>query len=649
MRRKFSMKKIMALLLTGCTVAGCFGACAKTETKDYGGSEKPNGKPSEIVVETDDYLVKNGGTEYKILADSDPSADEVFAESELIDVFKQATGITLSVVTDEAAELSTNCKYLSIGDNELLKQQTGVDVSYETLGEDGFKLVTKGKTIFMCGGGEQGTLYAVYEFLSRTVDFETFGPNGTRIASNIKELKLFEYDVTQIPSFRKRTLGSGVIYEAEGTQRRLRLQTTETYLGDVNKVQVHNSLAYLPPATYAEEHPDWYTNSLGELCYTAHGNENEYELMAQAAADALKAELPKTNVSMFTLTQQDNTAFCNCPSCVAEEAANGARSGAIVKFANKVHDLVMAWFETEEGKAYKRDFRLYFFAYQDSLDAPVKRDAQGNARPANDDVICHKGVGVYFAPMELDYERSIYEDVNHNFLSAFTDWKVLTDEMILWAYATNFNYYLMPYDCFEYMQEFFKVAKSAGVQTFYHQHQNNQIGGSTGWENLKLYLSAKLLWDVDADVGALTQDFFEAYYGPVADEMLQLYTEFRAHSAVVKKNTAPRRSTIYANRLKEEYWQRQMLLDWSERIAALLKKLEPLKKQDKAEYDRIYKNVAAEGVSYDYILTEVYGNTFSQSELKEVKTELRGYLTLSGISKLDLLTSINDYVESLKN
>jgi hypothetical protein len=251
--------------------------------------------------------------------------------------------------------------------------------------------------------------------------------------------------------------------------------------------------------------------------------------------------------------------------------------------------------------------------------------------------------------MELDYERSVYDDVNSNFLAAFSEWKVLAKDMIMWSYGTNFNYYLIPYDCFEYMQEFFQVAKKTGVRTIYHQHQNNQLSGATGWHNLKIYLSAKLMWDVDADVGALTEDFFKTYYGPVSDEMLELYTQYRTHSAVIKKNTEGKTSTVYANRLKEEYWQRQMLIDWKNRISQLLGKLEPLKKQNKTEYERIYKNVASEGVAYNYLLIEVYGNTFSQAELRELKTELRDYLTVSGITKLDLLTQITNYYESLKD
>lgn len=638
MRNKKMIQRFIAFIIVGTTMLMGFSSC------------KPNADSStdknNEMIETSEFIVKDGKTDYKIVMDSNPSSDEEFAKSELLDIFSQATGITLPVVLD-TEELSYEGKYLSIGDNELLKS-TKETVSSKEFGSDGFRLFTKGNTVFMCGGEEEGTLYAVYEFLNRAFDFEVYGTNGTHLNTEVKDLKLYLYNIKQIPSFEKRSVGSGLVYESAATQRRLRLESTGVFLGSVNGVQVHNSLAYLPPNDYYEQHPDWFTGSRGELCYTAHGNQTEYELMTQQATNVIKETIIETDAYMLTLTQQDNTVFCNCSECVRLEGIYGCKSAAIIQFTNSVHRKVKAWMASEEGKAYDRNFRLFFFAYQESLDAPVKEE-NGELKPIDGNVVCDKGVGVYFAPMELDYTRSIYDEVNQNFLAAFGEWKVLTDDMIMWSYATNFNYYLAAYDCFEYMQEFFRLAKETGVQTMYHQQQNNQLGGSTGWHNLKIYLSAKLMWNVDANVGELTENFFDCYYGIASEEMMQLYTEYRVHSAVTRYGKEGKPSSIYANPLKPELWQRELVIGWRKDIADIVRKIEPLKEQDSTEYARIYKNVVSEGVAIDYILLEVYGNTFDQTQLSDLKAEFRNYLTVSGITKLDLLTQITSYLETLGN
>ena len=48
---------------------------------------------------------------------------------------------------------------------------------------------------------------------------------------------------------------------------------------------------------------------------------------------------------------------------------------------------------------------------------------------------------------------------------------------------------------------------------------NYSAGGAGEMEPLRAYLLAKLLWNPDADVPALTREFLAAYYGPAADAL----------------------------------------------------------------------------------------------------------------------------------
>ena len=63
--------------------------------------------------ETNEYLIKNGTTEYKIVIPSENvSAELNIARDELVRLFKEATGVTLETVSDEGKSHDANGKYI---------------------------------------------------------------------------------------------------------------------------------------------------------------------------------------------------------------------------------------------------------------------------------------------------------------------------------------------------------------------------------------------------------------------------------------------------------------------------------------------------------------------------------------------------------
>ena len=72
---------------------------------------------------TDTLLIDNGQTNYKIVIPKDCSNNIKFAANELITFFKEATDITLEVMTDENLEFSSEAHYLSISGTSLSKER----------------------------------------------------------------------------------------------------------------------------------------------------------------------------------------------------------------------------------------------------------------------------------------------------------------------------------------------------------------------------------------------------------------------------------------------------------------------------------------------------------------------------------------------
>ena len=165
MLKNFKTNKIIStilaafLTLTTLAAAGC--------TKDNSQSQEPivRGTHERTVSETNIDLVNNGNSNYSIFI-AENAKDELisFAVNELRQNFYKATGLFLDVKTDAEVSYTESTQVLSIGENALL-QQAGVTFDKSELGAAGYVVQTKGKSVFMVGGANEGSIYAVYGWL----------------------------------------------------------------------------------------------------------------------------------------------------------------------------------------------------------------------------------------------------------------------------------------------------------------------------------------------------------------------------------------------------------------------------------------------------------------------------------------------------
>ena len=66
---------------------------------------------------TDYVLAKDGKTDYSIVIGTDADKHEKFAAEELQNLFKEATGATMPIKTEDQVSYSEDAKVISIGDN----------------------------------------------------------------------------------------------------------------------------------------------------------------------------------------------------------------------------------------------------------------------------------------------------------------------------------------------------------------------------------------------------------------------------------------------------------------------------------------------------------------------------------------------------
>lgn len=638
------LKKILVIALSAIMTICAFTACSG------GGKNDNNDENKETIVtppaayeeveslheiscpDTDRDLVKNGATEYKILLAANPTQNESLASSELTSLFYESTSVLLETV-NETDGTATEGKYISIGRTKLL-ESTSLTVDKAEVENDGYVIRTIGDNVFICGGGDKGSLYGTYEFLTQTLGFEAFGADSYSLNKGVSNLKLKDYNVKERPDFAKRVEGYKFVRDDKTYLNRMRQQS---YVEDtwifVNGSEMHNSLKYLPDSEYGEKHPDWYSAGAIQLCYTAHGNAEEYESMVLEAADVMiKHLIANPDKDVITFTQSDDPTWCTCDACKAENLKYGTDSAVVVKFCNSLNKKVREWMASEEGKPYARDLSILFFAYNTTVPAPVTKTENGY-KPVDDSVVCDDGVYVFYAPLAMDYTSSINDPINDEFRENLVAWSAVSKKIFTWFYSTNFKYnYLIPYDNFATMQELYKFAKTVNVEMLYDQGQAGQAGGATGFHVFKEYLTAKLEWNVSLDVNELTDRFFRNYYGEAAESMRKMYDEIRVRTAIAKAEGlyGNVRESIYQEMNTIEIWPQSLLTRWNEYIDDALTAIESLK--GTTEYNALHKHIVQERIFVNYMLIEKYNAQYSEQAVDEMKAEFISDVNEAGLT-----------------
>ncbi len=557
-------KKIVKICVLLLSVVMCFSAFGcKKDNDDKGGSDiKPIDNAFSLTEDykggthvfkaedTDSYLVSDGETEYKLVYPSDFTANEQKAVDEFVYFFAEATGITLAVIKDDGLTHSASGKYISVGNTSLLAS-SGIDTDETDLGRDGCRIVTKDDTVYIFGGSD-GVIYGVYDFMQITFNYEIYYVDCFEIDKNVNDLKLKNYDVTDMPDIPDRYKCASRLSGDDGTRFRVMHERINEVLpihremgnrnspGADGSSRTHNSTSYfLPPAQYQSIHPKWYSDVNSEqLCWTAHGDAEELESMARTIAEKITWSLrfytpvqyPDYNNVLLSIEDGDYN-LCKCQSCQDGIDKYGSDAGAAVILMNRVAEIVDEWMEKEENAEYKRNLTYMFLAYLRFEKAPVKYDeALDKYVPIDEKVTPRHNVKPFLAMMKtFDYQLGLHNELNRTGYSVIDQWTDICGKIDYWLYDINYRNTFQFYDSFNFFNDAIKYLATEGVKGLYIQGAG--LGGQInppGWGALKLYLNTKLMWNVNLSAEELTDKWFEAMYKEGAEEMRKLFDEERA-------------------------------------------------------------------------------------------------------------------------
>lgn len=414
------------------------------------------------------FLVNNGQSEYTITLAEQASDPEIRAAEVLKDYLQQISGAELAISKGEV-----DGKKIFIGQIEEPENSQKSTVSYSVVDEN----------VLIQGGSPESTLDAVYTFLDQELGCRFYSPTVENIPSNptiqLSNSLQFEY----APPVTTRTVHSRLFYENPEFANKLRV-TTEAFPGYAPGARVHTFHRFVPADVYYDEHPEYYALRNGkriptQLCLT---NESVFEIVKDTVT-ALMARHPEGNV--ISVSQDDNTQYCQCPNCEAMHEREEAPSGSMIYFVNRI----------------AREFpdkQISTLAYQYTRKAPKTIKPEPN-------------VLITLCSIECDRSAPI-EDKCQDFTKDLIAWGEQTDNIRIWDYTTQFTNFLAPFPNLMTLHPNIKLFVKNNAKWIFEQHSNQP---SELFE-LRSYLTAQLLWDPTADPEIIMDEFLEGYYQEAA-------------------------------------------------------------------------------------------------------------------------------------
>ncbi len=481
---KFGFRTVLLFLfLTGILLipANTYGQKKKTKKK-----AKPEPTGMGIVI------TENQVSPYRILLPSAPTETDRKAAGVLQDYILQISGAALPIIP---ADKHRSRYEIVLGQNDRL-DEIGVKINFNALKEDGFVIKTDSLRLIIAGGNEKGTLYGVYTFLEKYLGCRMYSPK-VRIVPHQNKITLGKIDDTEIPviSFRdthyRATWDAGYIdwhkLDHDATGHR-------TEWG----MWVHTFNSLVPPETYFEEHPDYFSMVDGkriprQLCLS---NPNVLEITIQNLRKKI-AQNPEAKY--WSVSQNDNRDYCRCDKCRAIDEREGSPSGSIINFVNQVADQFP-------------DKMISTLAYEYGRQAPKTLKPRDN-------------VNIMLCSIEVTRDKPIADDpASAGFAKDVEDWGKIAKDIIVWDYVIQFNHLVSPFPNLHVLQPNIQFFVQNGVSAMFEQG-NREVGGE--FAELRAYLISKLLWNPYENVDSLMNDFLAGYYGAAAGPIRKYIDEMR--------------------------------------------------------------------------------------------------------------------------
>lgn len=440
---------------------------------------------------TEHALFESGRSAYSIVLAAGASDSEQWAARELQQWVQAVGGVRIEIRSEETAPPGDQVILVGWGKRaEAVLAPDGVRPRDD---DESFTYRSVGPSVVVWGGRQRGTLYGVMSFLERELGVRFYTPKVT--VTPRKEAFRFTFlNHSESPGVRVR---NDFYFEAFDPvwAARNRINGAMSHRDQPGGLEcywsVHTFYPLMPPEEFFKDHPEYYslldgkrTADHAQLCLS---NPDVLRIITERIAKRMR-ESPEYLI--YDVSQNDWSNPCQCRECQAVVDREGSQSGPIIQFVNQVADRVKAEFP---GKF------IGTLAYSYTRKPPRTLKPRDN-------------VVVRFCSIECCFAHDFVScPENRDFVKDMNGWAAISPHIYIWDYVVNFSHYVMPYPNFRVLKpniQFFRDHKAIGIM---EQAAYQCRGGE--FAELRSYLISRLLWDPEAEVEPILDDFFHGYYG----------------------------------------------------------------------------------------------------------------------------------------
>lgn len=598
-------------------------------------------------------FIANSATKYKLYVASNSAIQE--AASYANGYLESATGVALPVETVKPSAIEKYRYAIVFGHDDLWEQ---LDLTLPTeaeIGSAGYAIQKVGRTVMIFAYSKDGYRMAALEFLRETIGYDMISEDCV-IYDGSKAKTLPAFDSVTKPSFayrQKQTAMSETELYGMGLQ-----SNADIWIASVEGWDMHNTLHYLPTATYRSAHPAWYYDykdsvnvARTQICPTAGGSSSEFNAMVEAIAANLLVRInmfPEKENICFSIMDTGDNDDCQCTRCKLYDTlyGEGGFAAAWIDLMNAVNAKV------RESLPANRTLHIAFLAYRATEKAPASIDGNGNVTlmkryeinengsytKTNEDLKCDEGVTVWLAPINGVFAENFNHSSNTATLATIKKWTAISDSVYLWMYGTNFKFYMYPYNTWKASAENYKILADLGVKAAWSQSNETE---ATAFSDLKGYIDSKFMFNVNADYDKVLKSYFTNYFGAGATQMRDMFDEIVAKCEEIETNYDGLGRGIYDEiENKSGFWgigtKTYWSKDWLDELVALCDSAKAAVDADnsltEAQKTAIKNRITKESLFPRYVLYTTFANDYSSSNRKTLRQAFKADADMLGFT-----------------
>ena len=350
----------------------------------------------------------------------------------------------------------------------------------KTLQRDGYRIcVCENEGISICGGNGRGVIYGVYAFLEKYAGMRFFMP-GLEVLGD----------------------GDIVIDEGFAFTPAFEFRQSDWQCGNSNVdwcVKNGINQREIPKEMGGHVKYGGFVHTMESLVGVPQDKQpclSDPAVLEKAKASVRRILENDPDVTIVSVSQNDNYNYCKCEKCAAVDAEEGSHAGTLLRFVNAVAADI-----AED----------YPHVVVDTLAYQYTRNVPSITKPLPN--VCIRLCSIECCFSHPLNDRTCPE--NDKFFNDILDWNKICDRIYIWDYVTDFSYYIPTFPNFGVLRENMRFFAEHGVKGMYPEgNYNSPASGEFG--ELRCYLLAKLMMDPymsTTDYYRHMDEFLAAYYG----------------------------------------------------------------------------------------------------------------------------------------